>query len=472
MKSGIASLSLRLFFVILLCAFASSAYAQYSFDALRLATLYPGQDPYNMSLGSSSAASYQGLGSVMVNPAVAGMADRSMVTFGFGVRDVSQTTLYPGLESMVLDERRPHHAVQQNFDDQQTGITHAGFIYKVPTVIGSLAIGGGYHQTAVYNSAYKIDFFNQHSSRTYQFLTEYQDLFDLAFDTFTIDNVYGEYESIFDFGGFMGVGQYAEVTQRGQAGEYNLFLSTEFQEDFFVGISVGVPVSNSSYEYFFIEESPLDNNGNPIYSGEAFTGSYNIDQVLFEEKVNVDAIGINARIGLLYTGFSLFDIGVSYTTRTRWNVDETFDVFLQTRFWDVVTYDGDVIVDDQDRTFGPVINDSFRGEYSYSLNTPSRFYVGASTDALPFMNLSFTAERVDYSRIKLRDFDTVDREIEISENNFISNNFKDVWNFRAGAAITVFDWMEPRLGWAWVRNPINYLEDNERHFFSAGLGIG
>lgn len=455
MSNRVWSYYAPLIILFLLFGFTSAG-AQYSFDALRLAKQVPGQDAHSMALGSSSVSQLQGFGSYLVNPAVAARMSSSYFTAGVGVRDVSQ-------ESIYLNERN-------TFDDNQRGLTHIGFAYKVPTLVGSLVVGGGYAQRADYNSAYTVNAYNDLTSRTYQFLTDYSG--DIAYNAFAIDDVHGERESVFEYGGFMGVEQYAETTRRGQSGEYSLFLATEFQEDLFMGLSLSIPVSNSEFQQVFIEESPLDNSGRPVYSGQENTGSYNIDQMLFEEQIRVDAVGLNARVGFLYSGLPLVDIGASYTTGTRWNVEENFDAFVQTRFHDVVTLDGEVQTDDDGEPYGPELQDEFNGEYSYSVTTPSRIHVGASTNSLPLVTLSASTERINYSSIRLREFDASDRETQISENNFINENFRDVWNYRAGAAITIFNSVEPRIGWAWMSNPVEYIEKNDRQFISAGVGIG
>lgn len=434
----------------------STTQAQYSFDALRLSKQMPAQDPHSIALGSSSVSRLQGFGSYIINPAVAAQMPSSSFTAGIGIREISQESAYIGERS--------------SFSDNQTGLTHIGFNYKAPTAVGSLVFGGGYIQTADYNTAFTVDAYNDLTSRTYQFLTDYTG--DIAYNTFAIDDYNGFFESVFEYGGFQGVDQFAETIRRGQSGEYSLYLATEFLKDFFVGASVGIPVSKSVFEQVFIESSPLDVSGRPVYSGQENSGSYNINRMLFEEKIKVDAIGYNARVGLLFAGLDLIDLGASYSTGTRWNVEERFDAFVQTRFQDVVTLDGQVRTDDDGGTFGPQLSDELSGEYSYKVRTPSRIHLGASTKDLPVADISVSAERVNYSTIRLRDFDSADRDLEIDENNFINQNFNDVWNFRAGAAINMFESIEPRVGWAYMANPVSYIENNDRHFLSGGIGIG
>lgn len=429
--------------------------AQYAMDALRLSKQVPSFDPHSMALGGSSGAQFHGFGSFLVNPATVSLVPDSYFSIGLGIREVSQ-------ESDFLGQN-------VSFDQNQTGLTHLGFAYSFPTITGSLVFGGGFSQTADYNSAFKINAYNNLSSRTYQFLTDYAN--DIAFNTFALDQGPEGLMSVFEFGGFMGVDQYAETTRRGQSGEYSLFLGTEFQKDLHLGVSVGIPVSSSEFRQIFIEEAPFDNNGQRLYTGLAGSGTFNIDRVLFEEKVSVDAVGLNARLGFIYTGLPWVDAGISYTTRTRWSVEERLDAFLQTRFTDVVTFDG-LVMEDDGQTFGPQISDDLRGEYSYSARTPSRIHISAASKQLPHVDVSLAAERIQYSNIRLSGFDIADRDLEIAENNVIDESFNDVWNLRAGLRVTMFSSIEPRFGYARMQNPVNYIPDNVRQYLSGGVGIG
>ena len=450
------ALSSRIILTILFALVGlSAAQAQYSYDALRLSTQMPAQDAHSMALGSSSVSQLQGFGSFIVNPAVAAKASSSFISVGLGIREVTQESVYPLSETSDIGQRN-------TFDDHQTGLLNIGFSYQVPTAVGSLVIGGGYSQTADYNSAYTINAFNEWTSRTFQFTEDYIGHRGVGYNAFALDSVNSDLWSIFEIGGFAGVDQVGDVKYRGQSGEYSLFMATEFQEDFFVGVSLGVPVSNSRFSQTFFEYAPLD-----FYTGNPGTGTFNIDHVMFEESIRVNAVGVNARIGLLYSGLSLIDLGASYTTRTRWNIEEKLDAFVQSTFQgNQVIQDGRVIED------GNVFSDEFRGELSYKATTPSRLHFGVSTKELPLFNFSVSAERINYTNIRLRDFDIEFREEERIENEYINQNFKNAWNFSAGATITMFDSFEPRIGWALMGNPRNYLENNERHFLSAGLGIG
>ncbi len=443
--------------VMLLSAWTSNVFAQatYSYDVLRMTQHVPGQDAHSIGLGSSSAAQLQGFGSFLVNPAVAAKNSSSFISIGLGIREVTQESVFPLGETADFGQRN-------TLDDHQTGLLNFGFSYEVPTVVGSLVVGGGYAQTADYNSAYSINAFNDLTSRTFRFTSDYIGRHGVGYTAFALDSLNGDLLSIFEFGGYAGVDQVADIKYRGQSGEYSLFLATEFQKDLFVGVSVGIPVSRSSFSQTFFEYAPLD-----FYTGEAGTGTFNIDQIHFEESVKVDAVGLNARLGFLYSGLPLIDIGASYTTRTRWNIEERLDAFVQSRFQgNQVIEDGEVIED------GNVFSDEFRGEISYKATTPSRIHIGASTKDLPLVNFSVSTERINYSNIRLRGFDVEFRENERFENNYINQNFQNVWNFRAGATVTMFDAVEPRVGWAWMGNPRNYIDNNERHFLSAGLGIG
>src|SRR5690606_34983810 len=124
--------------------------AQNRFDALRYSQTSPGFDANSLSLSGASFARYNGFGSIYVNPAVAGLAPKSEFSLGLSSRSVSEETTY--LNTLT------------KFDDQQTGISNLGYLFRFPTEAGSLVLGGGYNQIANFNRATSINPFNGDNS--------------------------------------------------------------------------------------------------------------------------------------------------------------------------------------------------------------------------------------------------------------------------------------------------------------------
>ena len=123
---------------------------QNQFDALRFSTTNPSNDPATMAMGGASVTNFAGFGSFTQNPATAAMVGRSSFSLGMSTRDVREDTRYLNALS--------------SFNDSQTAISHLGYVYRFPTLVGSLVVGGGYAQIADFNRASSVNAFNdQHS---------------------------------------------------------------------------------------------------------------------------------------------------------------------------------------------------------------------------------------------------------------------------------------------------------------------
>lgn len=423
--------------IIMMFSFAIVSQAQNRFDALRYSQTSPIFDAASVSLSGSSSTQFTGFGAIYQNPAVAAKADKSVFSFGLGFRDVAENTTYFGTET--------------KFDDQQGGITNLGYLFRFPTVKGSLVLGGGYNQIADFNRTTSIDVFNNQHTITDFFLNDPGDqYFETAYNAYAIeyDDFFDEYFNVLRADGtFRGMNQYAEQRERGQMGEFNVFLSTEFQPNLYIGASVGIVSGDYSYRRTFIEEDVLNNYAN---------ASYDVDMVLNEDKIDATIRGVNARIGVLYEPVSGLSLGLSYTTPTKLDIDERYSTFIQT---DYKTLDADGF---------NRYEDIYRGEFSYSVRRPSTITVGAGVRVHPLFDADFAVERVNYSRIEL---DGLGVLADRNQNQAIRSEFDDVYNVRAGATLNVSDAFRPRLGYAFNPSPRKAF-DAGITYLSAGAEIG
>ncbi|MEX1212357.1 MAG: hypothetical protein WEA36_05905 [Balneolaceae bacterium] len=428
----------------------------------------PGQSAQSIGQAGSSVAQFHGFGSHIQNPATPALINRSAASIGFASRNMEQESLYLGQWS--------------NDQGGQYALTHAGYDHHGETSWRTISIGGGYTQTADYNRAFTVSGFNDLTSRTFQSLNDYSA--NAAYDAYALDeDGNADLRSIYEVGGFEGVNQFTRWTGQGHSGEYSAYIATEFVEDLFVGISGSIPVSNYSLSTILTER------GGDYYSGENGTGTYNVDQVLYEERVDVSAQGVLGRIGIVYTGLDALDVGASYTTTTRWKVDEDRFTQIQTSF------DGPVTLDGQELQQETVFESELEGRISYEVTSPARYQIGFATKesfGIPWMTLFATGEYIDYGRIDLSDFEAPDldderpvngnsnnylqgadyRQMQINENNTVADEFLSVWNFRGGVALTGHDTFEPRIGYSRIGNNLRSQRENVKQYVSAGLGIG
>ncbi|MEX0929908.1 MAG: outer membrane protein transport protein [Balneolales bacterium] len=419
---------------LLVCVSLQEASAQYRIDALRYTFELPGQDAANTGMGGASVALGQDFGSFVLNPATSAMSGRSYFSFGLGTRDVRETDLY-------LDQ-------SSEFSDTQTGITNFGFVFQAPTERGALSLGLGYSQTADFNRVLSANAFNDLSTITDFFLEAGDDFFEPAFNAFAIDTIMNgddvEYFSSWRppfTSEFVGVDQFVEMTERGQMGEYALFAGTEFVENLFVGLSLNITAGSYAYRRTFIEDQP------------GIEHDYDIETIFTDEQIDASISGFNARLGAVYQVFPWLNFGASYTSQSTLEVTEDFSNLVNTTFTD-----------------GEIWEDEYSAAFDYEIMRPSRFSVGAAIDDLNGLSATFTAERVDYSDIRVGLED--ERVLERNENMLIEEEFQDVVNFRAGISYEIGEIVRLRGGYALYPSARNDFSKADRKYYSAGIGFG
>jgi hypothetical protein len=385
---------------LILFSATATALSQNRFDALRYTQTLPLFDPASMAMGGATAGLTADAGSFLVNPAGMALAGKSYFYFGLGNRDVSEDATYRGNVS--------------TFNDNQTGISNIGFVFKAPTDVGSLVMGAGYAQTADFNRAYSVNAYNTDNSITDFLVNSTSDLYNgTAYDAYAIDeDEFGQYTVYEGAGGFAGADQYVEYFERGQMGEYSLFFATEFQKNLFMGVSLGLPAGQYSYQRAFLEEDI-----NNLYT----TAPYDVDAVTVEDRIDASIRGFNARIGLLYKPAEFAKVSLSYTTATRYEVNETYSTYIQTDF----------------KSFDVDGNNSYwaetEGEITYRVVAPSRLNAGVAFETGP-LTIAASADRLDYSAIEMSGFGVAgDRD----ERRLIRREFTPVTNLRLGASYKI-----------------------------------
>lgn len=418
----------------------------FNYQAVQFGDQNVSHDPVTLVMPGTAFAG--GFSSYLDNPASAALFDESFGEFGLSFRQVDE-------QSLFLNNR-------MSFDDNQIGVSNLGFVYSFPTVRGSLVMGAGYSQHSFYNRAMSISGRNNQTTITDAFKIPGSTYADIAFNTFAID--YGDEfedweESIFrigldDFGDFLGISQEAEIIQRGRGGDFSAFLATEFMENLMVGASIGIQSGRFNYERIFLEIDEFNAyNRNIIDSNEDGQGDTDIDNILLDEELRSEYLSFNARIGAIFKLSEFFNIGASYTFPSKLNVDEEFDARIKSTFNNGVEFEDELFT-----------------EFTYSVTAPARLNVGAAIVDLLGFNASVSAEYVDYSKTRI-EFGADEFEEQRNENNFIRDNYTDVWNLRGGIAVDVTNALTLRAGYG--LRPSRFRDiDIEMQQFTAGIGFG
>lgn len=416
----------------------------YSYQAVQFGDQNVSHDPVTLVMPGTAYAS--GFSSYLDNPASAALFTKSFGEFGLSFRQVEESSLF-------LENRN-------RFDDNQTGISNLGFIYRFPTVRGSLVLGAGYSQHSYYNRALTISGRNLNSTMTDFFKIPGSTYEDIAYNTYAVD--WGDdeetyYESIFRIGfppgNFPGITQEAEILERGYGGDYSAFLATEFLENLMVGASVGIRSGRHKFERIFLEIDEFnDYDGDFLDSSGDGQGDTDIDTILLTDELRSEYMSFSARVGAIYKFGNHFNVGGSYTFPSRLTVDEEFDIRIASTFDNGVVFEDDLLA-----------------EFSYRVTSPARINIGAAIVNLGGFSASASAEYVDYSKTRI-DFDADLFEDQRNENQYIMNTYKDVWNLRGGVALDLTDQVTIRGGYG-IR-PSRFRDiDFDQEQITAGIGF-
>lgn len=422
----------------------STGYGQGLSDVLRYSLQYPTYDATSMVLpGVTNDA---GFGTFQENPASMALFDESFMSFSLSGRQVTETGRYLGNRS--------------EFDDTQISVGDFGVVYKVPTRRGSLVVGGGYSQSHDYNRAVAGGGRNNRSTLTdFYNITPDDSLFFAAFDAYAIDfattdSSFSETLSIFRIGlsEYPGINQNFEVTERGVLGEYSAFLATEFQENFMVGVSIGLLSGNYSYRRSFLEsDRNNDYNFEFIDSNGDGEGDTDIDRILSEDSIDANFTAFTARLGFVYQPLNFLRIGASYQFKNTLSVDEDFNTRITSTFDNGVEF-----------------SDQAPGRFSYKITRPDRINAGISLTDIGGMTLSAAAEVVRFTESSI-DFEELElAESENDINREVRAALDDVVNLRGGIEYEFNQLFTGRAGYAYFPSPQSSF-DASRQFYSGGF---
>ncbi|MDP3397584.1 MAG: hypothetical protein Q8S23_00385 [Bacteroidales bacterium] len=217
--------------------------------------------------------------------------------------------------------------------------------------------------------------------------------------------------------------------------------STNISDIFFIGANVGVQTL-SFYDYKRYSESAV-NTSNFDSRFESFSHAY---------RLNSNGAGVNLKVGFIVLPFAGLRLGASIATPT----------------WSFIT-------DEWDEKINAAYSDGYKsqvlspyGEYSYRINSPMRFNLGASYIIGKVGILSVDYEGVNFSTIKM--MTESGDEFEFREDNkYIKDNFQSTGILRAGVEIRPSEAFAIRGGYTMYGNPEKNI-GSDVQYVSAGLG--
>lgn len=230
-----------------------------------------------------------------------------------------------------------------------------------------------------------------------------------------------------------------------------------------MGVSAGLTVGEYTYRRDFLEvDDRNDYNYEFIPSDEEgeFT---DIDNILTHDEIDADIVGFNLSTGLLYELHNHLNLGVSYQIPSTMVVKEEYYSSIKTELDDGSTpFEADL---------------ASQEKYEYRVKKPGQLNIGITAKDLQGFDLSFSGQFINYSNLSLdlisgNDF-SFDDEVVIRDqqdelDSFMEDNYKSVFNYKAGLSYAVNDQLELKGGYAFFEGKSQVYEA-DRDVYSAGF---
>ncbi|MCK7556194.1 outer membrane protein transport protein [Chitinophaga sedimenti] len=183
----------------------------------------------------------------------------------------------------------------------------------------------------------------------------------LAINTFLIDTTAGAGGEITGFRSNVfpsfGLRQMDEISEKGGTDEFTLGFAGNYGDKLYIGASLNVPSIHYERNRTYTE-------------GDISNGSANNDVGFsywtLTDRLKTDAVGFNAKLGLIYSPNGALRLGASFHTPTWYNMKDasTAEIFVDSETFDP---DGTGTQRFQNTTD---LTDGYPVEYEYNLRTP------------------------------------------------------------------------------------------------------
>ena len=435
----------RLFMLATVICFTVLAIkAQNDMDAFRFSQSNWSGTARFMGAGGAFGAVGAEYSALNINPASIGVYKKSEVTFT------------PVVVSM-FSTKSAYNGENSRFLAQNYSINNFGAVFKISnkkseSKWNAVQLALGYNRIHDFNGGFKIEGRSQGSSMIDAFVesangkkyTGLRGVEGFLFDLYIIDTLTGhnnQYYSLMPKGNFE---QHKKVTTQGAIDEMNFSVGANYDDKFYIGATMGVPVLNykesSSYK-----ESDIDDE---ISGYEYFTVTDNL---------SVKGTGINLKLGIIYQPVNFFRMGVAFHTPTYYaNLKDRYEV-------------SSTFKDDDRRTSYYPGKEKEINYYQYKLRTPMRLVGSVAFIIQKRAFISVDYEFANYGGA----FMYADDYSFSKENENIQDKYGACHAIRVGAEVLLTDNFLIRAGYNYTSNAFKSTVENNSvaHLVSAGIGF-
>lgn len=297
---------------------------------------------------------------------------------------------------------------------------------------------------------YFIDQATVDPSEFEEYGTDYNTLTGMGYRTFLIDLFYDENSNSYYYdtdATHLPDEQIVEANLSGRQNQWNFSYGGNYKDKLFFGLGMGiVNVKYNKYEVL-----------NEYYPMES-----NLMDITIEEDLTITGTGLNATLGVIGRPLDFLQLGFSYTSPTKINLNDSWFADLEAN-WDnyyIPYYD----ITLNNETASTDILDT-----DYSMVTPGKLALGATAFFGKHGFISADVESIDYSKMR---FGSGDFSMT-PENQEVLQRFTSAMNFRLGTEFR-YDIFRFRGGVASYGNPYSSSEELEYNPYNEKytLGIG
>lgn len=268
-----------------------------------------------------------------------------------------------------------------------------------------------------------------------------------AWNTWLIDTVPGEASQYREFLSEHSLRQNSFIKTSGGIDELAFSFGGNYDDKLFLGMTIGVPILDYSYEAEYLEEDEND----------VVTSFEKLD---IYDKMHTSGAGVNLKLGVIYQPVSFFRIGAAFHTPTYYpNLKETYNRDVTSDFF----------VDNETKTY----NYSYDNISKYKLSTPLRAIgsIGFVVAKRAFISAEY--EFTDYGMATLYSSDNFRYRYNYTEENQeISKKYRSCHSIRVGGELTLSNFFLIRLGYGYSTSPFkDGANDGSAHTASGGIGF-
>lgn len=476
-----------------LAALLSLAAAAAGAQTLSEALSYSTNDYYgtarSIALGGAMTALGGDLGSIGINPAGSAVSPYSQFTISPGVTILSNTSGYStyynqdyaNYEKYTTSKFNiPNIGFTMNFDTFGDGPLKSftlGFasnatqhfandfvgsgINEQTSLLGSFAVGASpYSPSQLINSK---NFFDSYIPWNY--LAAYQGgMIAEAYDEYgqpmvdadgnytylgATEGMYLLDDGSYDIRTQGPLRQYSRVQTYGAKYDILMNLGLNFNDRFFLGFNLGMPVATYHYSETFTEDA-VDPSQFEIEYADGVVTNFNGSDYYYGQTTDVS--GIYAKVGFIWVPGGGLRVGAAFQTPTLLTIRDFWHVETSTYFASS-NYDASSRTPDND--------------YTYNLTTPWRFNAGLAYTFGSFGLVSADFEMADYSWMRFTDIDNAPGAFNM-ENDVNRNFAGKAYTGRFGVELRPVPAFSLRAGYVLQTSPQYYAYDVDGIKYTAG----